>query len=237
MRSLPGANLVFALMTVPLWAAVGCEMNTVANPADVENFPIGSKNLAPNSIVDIPMDASPLEVDKMTFFREDLSVAIGAPLDEAIEQPIAFPHDKHAGLLGMDCQYCHSSARKGQHAGIPPTQLCMGCHANIAVTEDRPELKKLADFWADGKGEPIPWVKVHDLPDFVYFNHKRHVAGGVQCQECHGQVQEMGVAVRVASLNMGWCLDCHAQHDLDDSYGTQQELRRSELKDCWTCHK
>lgn len=236
MRSLPGATLVFALATAPFWALVGCSTNAVANPADEATFPIGSKNLAPNSIVDIPMDASPLEVDKMTFFRQDLQVAVGEASTEPIQQPIAFPHSLHAGTLGMDCQYCHSASRKGIHAGVPPTQLCMGCHANIE-SKDRPELEKLKAFWADGKGDPIPWVKVHDLPDFVYFNHKRHVLGGVQCQECHGQVQEMGVAQRVASLKMGWCLDCHAQHELDKSYGTQAELRRSELKDCWTCHK
>ena len=236
MRSLPGVALVFALVTVPLWAVTGCSSNAVAKPADEEIFPIGSKNLVPNTFVSIPMSASPLEVDKMTFFPTDLSVAVGDPLAEPIQQPIAFPHSKHAKDLGIDCQYCHSGARKGQHAGVPPTQVCMGCHAMVS-SDGRPELEKLKAFWAAGKGDPIPWVKVHDLPDFVYFSHKRHVLGGVQCQECHGQVQEMGVDERVASLKMGWCLDCHAQHALDDSYGTQQELRRSELKDCWTCHK
>ncbi len=242
MRSLPGVALVFALVTAPMWTVTGCSTNAVANSADEEIFPIGSKNLAPNAIVDMPMSASPLETDKLTFFPENLSVAVGDPPKEAIEQPIAFPHSKHVKDLGMDCQYCHSSARKEIHAGVPPTQVCMGCHTSIPSDGTdgnpvRPELEKLKAFWADGKGDPIPWVKVHDLPDFVYFSHKRHVLGGVQCQECHGQVQEMGVAERVASLQMGWCLDCHAQHELDDSYGTQQELRRSELKDCWTCHK
>lgn len=242
MRSLPGASLVFVLVSAPLWAMTSCATNAIANPADEAIFPIGSKNLLPNTLVDMPMSASPLEIDKMTFFREDLSVAVGAPTAVAITQPIAFPHSLHVKDLGMDCQYCHSGARKDVHAGVPPTQLCMGCHKMIASdgqdgNPNRPELEKLKAFWADGKGDPIPWVKVHDLPDYVYFSHKRHVLGGVQCQECHGQVQEMGVAQRVASLQMGWCLDCHAQHALDDSYGTQQELRRSELKDCWTCHK
>lgn len=236
MRLLPGVALAFALVTVPLWAVTGCSSNAVAKPADEEAFPIGSKNLLPNTFVDIPMSASPFEVDKMTFFPTGLSVAVGDPPVDAIVQPIVFPHFRHVKDLGMDCQYCHSGARKGVHAGIPPTQVCMGCHTAVA-TAGRPELEKLAAFWAEGKGDPIPWVKVHDLPDFVYFSHKRHVLGGVQCQECHGQVQEMGVDQRVASLKMGWCLDCHAQHALDDSYGTQQELRRSELKDCWTCHK
>ncbi len=242
MRSLPGAPLVFALVSVPLWVMTSCSTNAVAKPADEAIFPIGSKNLAPNTLVDIPMMSSPLEIDKMTFFRKDLSVAVGTPPKDPITQPIAFPHSKHVKDLGMDCQYCHSGARKGVHAGIPPTQLCMGCHKMTPSdgqngAPNRPELEKLKAFWADGKGDPIPWVKVHDLPDFVYFSHKRHVLGGVQCQECHGQVQDMGVDQRVASLQMGWCLDCHAQHKLDDAYGSQQELRRSELKDCWTCHK
>jgi hypothetical protein len=162
-------------------------------------------------------------------------VAVGAASTESIEQPIAFPHDRHVKVLGIDCPYCHSSARKGIHAGVPPTQLCMGCH-NLVSTEGRPELDKLKTYYANN--EPVPWVKVHDLPDFVYFSHKRHVVGGVQCQECHGQMQEMGVAQRVSTLEMGWCLDCHAQHDsIDQNYGTKAELRRAELKDCWTCHK
>ena len=112
----------------------------------------------------------------------------------------------------------------------------MGCHSYINPT-DRPELVKLKDYF--DKGEPIPWVKVHDLPDFVYFSHKRHVTAGVQCTECHGNPAEtMTVAQRVNTLQMGWCLNCHKNHpSVDANYGAQAELRRAEMKDCYTCHK
>jgi hypothetical protein len=218
MRLLPGSLLVFVAVTGALLGMPGCATEAAADNEAEEVFTRGTKNLAPPEL-----------------FEDGLVVSVGAPPAEAIEQPIAFPHERHVKVLGMDCQYCHSGARKGIHAGVPPTQVCMGCH-NMVSTEGRPELDKLKDYFA--KDEPIPWVKVHDLPDFVYFSHKRHVLGGVQCGECHGPIQDMTVAQRVSTLEMGWCLDCHAQHDsIDQNYGTQAELRRAELKDCWTCHK
>ncbi len=155
---------------------------------------------------------------------------------ELIEQPIAYSHMLHAGTLGIQCEYCHTMARKSIHAGVPPTETCMGCHKLVDST-GRPELEKLKGYWE--RQEEIPWVKVHDLPDFVHFNHKRHVKAGVQCEECHGQVKEtMTVARRVNSLNMGWCLECHKTHpSVDENYGAGAELRRAEMKDCTTCHK
>ena len=198
----------------------GCDA-FATDAADVDTFTIGAKNLLPPEL-----------------FFDNLHVAVGATEDEPIEQPIAFSHTRHVETLGMDCNYCHSSARKEIHAGVPSTQVCMGCH-NLVDTTGRPELEKLKnEYWKDGAAEPIPWVKVHDLPDFVYFSHKRHVVAGVECQECHGPIQEMGVAQRAASLQMGWCLDCHGSHPkIDENYGDQADLRRAELKDCWTCHK
>ena len=164
---------MFAAASGAIFGTAGCATEASAENEAEEVFTRGTKNLAPPEL-----------------FEDGLVVAVGATTGEIIEQPIAFPHDRHVKVLGMDCQYCHSSARKEIHAGVPPTQLCMGCH-NLVSTEGRPELDKLKDYYA--KDEPIPWVKVHDLPDFVYFSHKRHVVGGVQCQECHGPVQEMGV--------------------------------------------
>ena len=198
----------------------GCGSNADAEETAeaADTFTIGMKNLLPPAL-----------------FADDLVVTVGRPLAEAIEQPIKFPHNRHVQDLGMDCNYCHSNARKGIHGGVPAESVCMGCHSLVDTT-DRPELVKLKGYW--DKGEVIPWKKVHDLPDYVYFSHKRHVVSGVQCQECHGEVQEMTVNERVASLKMGWCLDCHAQHpSVDENYGTKAELRRAELKDCWTCHK
>ncbi|MSQ04017.1 MAG: hypothetical protein EXR71_19370 [Myxococcales bacterium] len=216
MRQLTRATLAFALtMGVGIGLAAA---NAVETASDEETFTIGMKNLLPPAL-----------------FDDNLVVTVGQPQPEAKPQPIAFTHERHVTTLGMDCNYCHSNARKGVSAGVPATSVCMGCHALIDTT-DRPELVKLKDYWA--KGEVIPWEKVHDLPDYVYFSHKRHVIAGLDCQECHGQVQDMTVNQRVSSLKMGWCLDCHAQHpSIDENYGTKAELRRAELKDCWTCHK
>lgn len=136
-----------------------------------------------------------------------------------IEQPIAFNHKLHAGEKQIPCQYCHAYARRSPAAGVPSVQACMGCHSLVAV--NRPEVRKLAAFWE--QKQPIPWVKIHDLPDFVYFSHKRHVRAGVKCQECHGAVETMEQVVQAASLEMGWCLSCHRQ--------------RGASIDCATCHK
>ena len=186
-------------------------------PAEEETFPQGTHDLLPHP-----------SGRHVAFGRVDPG--------ELIEQPIAYSHMMHAGTLQIQCEYCHSGARRSIHAGVPPTQTCMNCHAMVDPT-GRPELEKLKGYWE--RGEEIPWVKVHDLPDFVYFSHKRHVRAGVTCQECHGQVQDvMTVAQRVAPLNMGWCLDCHKNHpSVDTNYGAQAELRRAEMKDCYTCHK
>lgn len=186
-----------------------------------------------------PEEAFPKGVHDLFDFLnwdETRHVAFGAVTEEIIEQPIAYSHKLHAGELQIACEYCHSNARKTIHAGVPPTQACMGCHRYIDTT-DRPELVKLKEY--SDKGEPIPWVKVHDLPDFVYFSHKRHVLAGVDCTECHGNpAQDFTVAQRVNTLQMGWCLNCHKNHpSVDANYGAQSELRRAEMKDCYTCHK
>jgi hypothetical protein len=136
-------------------------------------------------------------------------------------QPIEFSHRIHAGENQMPCMYCHLYARRSRVAGVPSVHKCINCHKVIAT--GRPEINKLFKYWDEKK--PIPWIKVHDLPDFVYFPHKRHVRGGVQCQMCHGPVEEMNRVTRVASLQMGWCLECHRARKVENG------------RDCWTCHK
>jgi hypothetical protein len=179
------------------------------------------------------------------YWRQIGHIGAGAVTGDVIDQPIAFTHYRHVTVLGMDCQYCHTYARESNYAGVPPVEMCMGCHAHVRT--ESPEIMKLTEFWEND--EPVPWQKVHDLPDFVHFAHKRHVRAGVQCTECHGQVPLMGrwpdgdpsqaaVMVREAPLQMGWCLDCHAEHpSVDENYGEDASVRRAELKDCWTCHK
>jgi len=141
-------------------------------------------------------------------------------------QPIAFPHDLHAGKLGIDCLYCHYGAEKSPVANLPPVSTCMGCH-KIAAT-DRPEVQKLAKYWEDQKS--IPWVPVYWLPQHVKFNHKRHVRAGLACQECHGPVQTMKVVYQYSSLKMGWCISCHRERQ------ARADIQNPTIMDCLTCH-
>jgi hypothetical protein len=125
-------------------------------------------------------------------------------------QPINFPHPKHAGAvkdggLGLNCVYCHNTANKSPDVGMPAVNTCMGCHLIVAAA--KPEIKKLAKYAADKR--PIPWVRIHKVPEYVHFPHVRHVNAGVTCQSCHGQVQKMAQVYQYASLNMGWCINCH----------------------------
>jgi hypothetical protein len=150
------------------------------------------------------------------------------------DQPIAFSHKVHAGVNQINCLYCHGNAWESKHAAIPPMNVCMNCHKAISTYEKGPQLShpdgeaingtaeiaklyKYANFtpgqpWDPSKANPIEWVKIHNLPDHVYFNHAQHVnAGKVQCQTCHGNIQEMDVVKQQAELSMGWCINCHRE--------------------------
>lgn len=141
-------------------------------------------------------------------------------------QPIAFPHPTHVQKLGMNCLYCHNAANKSMDPGLPAVSTCVGCHTMVGP--DRPasdlgparksaEIQKLwnyADIKIPGSplgpnAKPIPWVRIHKLPEYVHFPHTRHVNAGVTCQTCHGQIQKMDKVYQFASLNMGWCVSCH----------------------------
>ena len=120
-------------------------------------------------------------------------------------QPVPYSHALHAGQLGIDCRYCHNTVERAAHAAVPPTETCMNCHA--AIYPESPNLLAVRESYASGM--PIPWVRVHDLPDYAYFNHSAHVNRGVGCVECHGRIDKMEVVYQAEPLNMGWCLDCH----------------------------
>ncbi|MFL5578122.1 MAG: cytochrome c3 family protein [Gemmatimonadaceae bacterium] len=120
-------------------------------------------------------------------------------------QPVAFTHPLHVQKLGMNCLYCHNNANKSPDVGMPAVSTCMGCHTVIAT--GKPEIKRLAAYW--NKKQPVPWVRIHKVPEYVHFPHMRHVNAGVTCQTCHGQVQKMNQVYQYASLNMGWCINCH----------------------------
>lgn len=120
-------------------------------------------------------------------------------------QPVPFTHQHHVSGLGIDCRYCHTSVERSRVAGVPPTSTCMNCHSQIWV--DAPMLEPVRESFRTGK--PIEWVRVHDLPDFVYFDHSVHVAKGVGCTTCHGPVGKMPLTWKKNTLYMSWCLDCH----------------------------
>lgn len=120
-------------------------------------------------------------------------------------QPVPYSHKLHAGNLGMDCTYCHYTVTKAAYAAIPATEVCMNCHANV-----KKDSKRLEPIRASyNSGNPVPWVKVHNLPDYVYFNHSAHVTAGVSCVSCHGRIDQMVEVRQDKPLNMGWCLECH----------------------------
>lgn len=120
-------------------------------------------------------------------------------------QPVPYSHKVHAGDLGIDCRYCHTTVEHAAHAAIPPTSTCMNCHSMIHT--ESPKLELVRDAYVNG--EAVPWIRVHDLPDYAYFNHAAHVTAGVGCASCHGRVDQMEEVYQEQPLSMGWCLDCH----------------------------
>ncbi len=125
--------------------------------------------------------------------------------NQFVEQPVQFSHQHHAGGIGIDCRYCHTAVEVSPSAGIPPTKTCINCHSQIWSTS--PYLEPVRASFRDDK--PLQWVRVHDLPDFVYFNHSIHVTKGVGCETCHGRVDKMPLMMQKSSLQMEWCLNCH----------------------------
>lgn len=121
------------------------------------------------------------------------------------EQPVQFSHQHHVGGIGIDCRYCHTSVEVSPSAGIPPTKTCINCHSQIWSTSSYLEPVR-ASFRED---RPLQWIRVHDLPDFVYFNHSIHVTKGMGCETCHGRVDRMPLMLQQSSLQMEWCIDCH----------------------------
>jgi hypothetical protein len=168
-------------------------------------------------------------------------------------QPVPFSHQHHVGGLGIDCRYCHTTVEKSSFANIPPTHTCMNCHSEMWAVA--PVLKTVRQSYRTGKS--IDWIRVHDLPDFVYFNHAIHVHKGIGCETCHGRVDRMPLTWQANSLTMNWCLNCHRhpedfvrprEHVFDMDYTPprdQKELgaklvreyRIQRLTSCSTCHR
>ncbi len=169
------------------------------------------------------------------------------------KQPVDYSHKLHAGDLGIDCRYCHTSVETSAYASVPPTQTCMNCHSMVAV--DSVSLKPIQESWATGK--PMEWVRIHKIPDYAYFNHSSHVTRGIGCVSCHGRVDQMIVVSQQEPLSMGWCLDCHRNPDehirpLDQTTNMKwqpggdhdefvmkikEELQIAPPEDCSACHR
>jgi ferredoxin len=171
----------------------------------------------------------------------------------AVDQPVPFSHKHHVTGMGIDCRYCHTNVEESAFAGIPPTETCMTCH--VQIWSEAPMLEPVRASFRDGNA--LQWTRVHDLPDFVFFNHSIHVSKGVGCQSCHGQVDQMPLMWKEHTLNMEWCLDCHRapedylrprsevfnmnwkpgpDHDgkkLVDQY----DVQTVQLTDCSICHR
>jgi len=180
-------------------------------------------------------------------------VPIGTGQQVQVGQPVQFDHRHHVKDDLIDCRYCHQTVDKAPSAGIPPTELCLNCHAQ--VWNKSPLLDLVRASWFANK--PIEWVRVNKVPDFVFFNHSIHVAKGVGCVECHGRVDQMPAIEQFAPLNMGWCLDCHRNPyprlrppeevtnmtwtpDRDPEVLGRELAKKNDVKprtECWTCHR
>ncbi|MBT3523971.1 MAG: c-type cytochrome [Flavobacteriaceae bacterium] len=185
------------------------------------------------------------------YFMYGFFMQVGIDQGYAPVQPIHYSHKIHAGANKIDCNYCHSSARKSKHSGIPSLNVCMNCHKNISEYNGEEdlvngytkefydkEIAKLYDAvgWDDamqsytGEEKPVKWVRIHNLPDFVYFNHSQHVTvAGIDCQKCHGPVEEMEIMYQYSSLTMGWCIDCHRETNVDLENNEYYEKIHEEL--------
>jgi hypothetical protein len=176
---------------------------------------------------------------------------------DAREQPIPFSHAHHVGSMGIECRYCHTGVENSQHAMVPPTKTCMNCHSQIWINSST--LEPVRESYRTN--ESIKWTKVHDLPDYVYFNHSIHVKKGVGCETCHGRVDKMALMYQNANLEMRWCLECHRNpenfvrprqfitkmgYDPETDTGKSQaelgpqlvkEYHIQKLETCWTCHR
>jgi hypothetical protein len=168
------------------------------------------------------------------FYNSSWATQVGVVRD----QPVQFSHEHHVAGLGIDCRYCHTSVEDSAFAGIPATETCMQCHSQVWA--DSPKLAPVRDSFKSGKS--LEWTRVHDVPDFAYFNHAIHVKKGIGCVTCHGQVNEMPLTWREHTLHMKWCLDCHRNPEqnlrppeqvfsmtwqAEDSGQTPAELRRT----------
>ena len=214
-------------------------------------FPKSANKLAPASIVALVLVAGGAVGSLLALDYAGFNQRRG----ETVEQKVPFSHEHHVSGLGIDCRYCHTAVEKSASAGVPPTSTCYNCHK--LVWNEAPMLEPVRSSYATGK--PLEWTKVHDLPDFTYFNHSIHVAKGIGCATCHGPVQEMRLMRTAEPVQMRWCLDCHRNPEkfirpkeeiynmtwkAKDQEALGRELVKkygvrppAEITSCGTCHR
>jgi hypothetical protein len=214
-------------------------------------FPKSANSLAPASIAAIVLVAGGAVGSLLALDYAGFNQRRG----ETLEQPVPFSHEHHVAGLGIDCRYCHTAVEKSASAGVPPTATCYNCHK--LVWNEAPMLEPVRSSYKTG--QPLEWNKVHDLPDFTYFNHSIHVAKGIGCATCHGPVQEMRLMRSAQPIQMRWCLDCHRNPEKyirpkEEIYNMtwkakdQETLGRelvekykvrppAEITSCGTCHR
>ena len=263
----PSTILILLLVALVLFAIVLARVKNVLK--EVKGDPTAS--LFESAIV--WLKASPIVIALVVFYfvlsalgtAWDGLLTVGVQQGYQPEQPIAFSHKLHAGENGVDCNYCHSGARHSKSAGVPSANVCMNCHTYINEGKSEEGTQEISKIYAaigfdpetrsyiEGyEQQPIEWIRIHNLPDLAYFNHSQHVnVAGVECQECHGPIQEMEVVEQYSPLTMGWCIDCHREtkvdttnnyyHDLNDNWiekyhGEDITAEKIGGLECGKCH-
>jgi hypothetical protein len=214
-------------------------------------FPPSSNILARGSLVAVVLILVGLAGLVSYLVRSPYVTEVGV----AKAQPMPFSHQQHVGGLGLDCRYCHTAVEASNTSGIPSTETCMGCHAQVAP--ESPALEPVRTSYQEG--QPLAWIRVHSLADYVYFNHAIHVNQGIGCETCHGRIDQMPVVAKAQSLQMEWCLDCHRsperfvrprsavftmgweppadQKVLGPQLVAEHGIRVDHLTDCSICHR
>lgn len=212
-------------------------------------FPRGANSLAKVSIFAAVILLGLLIAAAYTIDRGSFNTNVGV----APDQPVPFSHKHHVGDDGIDCRYCHTSVETSSFAGIPATEVCMSCHSQI--WSNAAILEPVRASYRTGQS--LSWTRVHDLPDFVYFNHSIHINKGIGCATCHGRIDQMPLTYKVNTLFMNWCLNCHRQPEqyirprnqvfnmayqpppdqLELGRRLVAEYKVQKLTDCWTCHR
>ena len=207
--------------------------------------------IAKLTVIGVPLLIAGVSTALFAYARSDFWTQVNVPMN----QPVAFSHKHHVGDDGIDCRYCHTSVEDSAFAGVPSTDICMTCHSQLF--KDAPILDPVRH--SSQNHQPIKWQRVHDLPDYVYFDHSIHVAKGVGCATCHGAVNQMPLTWKTRELYMRWCLDCHrdpspfvrpknevfnmnyaSSVDHDSSARAlleQNRVHTTGLTDCYTCHR